>query len=72
MLEYLQSRYMESPINRDNIGNNSWQVFRLRVYKNHEEKEISAKKISLHVYYTLLPEGTSIVSDPYTSRPSYG
>ena len=39
MLEYLQSRYMESPISRDNIGNNSWQVFRLKVYKNHEGKE---------------------------------
>ena len=39
MLEYLQSRYMESPISRDNIGNNSQQVFRLRVYKNHEGKE---------------------------------
>ena len=30
---------MESPISRDNIGNNSQQVFRLRVYKNREGKE---------------------------------
>ena len=27
----------------------------------------SAKKISLHVYDTLLPEGSGMVSDPYTS-----
>ena len=26
----------------------------------------SAKKISLHVYDTLLPEGSGMVSDPYT------
>ena len=30
---------MESPISRDNNGNNSYQVFRLRVYRNHGEKE---------------------------------
>ena len=30
----------------------------------------SAKKISLHVYDTLLPEGSGMVSDPYTSCPA--
>ena len=30
----------------------------------------SAKRISLHVYKTLLPEGSGIVSDPNTSCPA--
>ena len=35
-----------------------------------KDDETSAKKISLHVYDTLLPEGSGMVSDPYTSCPS--
>ena len=30
----------------------------------------SAKTISLHVYDTLLPEGSGMVSDPYTPCPA--